>query len=57
MGEKRMRLAFEGMSASTFPLALKLSSKKELRLAVDFRKVVHSVHERLMSPDRCRSKT
>jgi hypothetical protein len=51
------RLAFEGLLACTFPLALKLSSKKELQLAVDFQKVVHSVHERQMSPDRCRSKT
>jgi hypothetical protein len=49
MGEKRLlerRLAFEGLLASTFPLALKLSTsprRLRLRLAVDFQRVVHSV--------------
>jgi hypothetical protein len=58
MGEKRLlerRLAFEGLLASTFPLALKLSTsprRLRLQLAVDFQRVVHSVHKRLMSRDR-----
>jgi hypothetical protein len=48
MIEKRLleqRSAFEGLLASTFPLALKLSSSSEetrLGLAVNFQEVVHS---------------
>src|ERR1700751_5039717 len=47
MIEKRLlerRSAFEGLLASTFPLALKLSSSSEetrLGLAVNFQEVVH----------------
>ena len=52
MIEKRLlerRSAFEGLLASTFPLALKLSSSSEetrLGLAVNFQDVVHSAGER-----------
>ena len=50
MIEKRLlerRSAFEGLLASTFPLALKLgSSTGETRLAVNFEEVVHSAGER-----------
>jgi hypothetical protein len=51
MIEKRLleqRSAFEGLLASTFPLALKLSSSSETRLglAVNFQEVVHSAGER-----------
>jgi len=50
--EKRLleqRSAFEGLLASTFPLALKLSSSSEetrFGLAVNFQEVVHSASER-----------
>lgn len=52
MIEKRLleqRSAFEGLLASTFPLALKLSSSCEetrLGLAGSFQEVVHSAGER-----------
>jgi len=52
MVEKRLleqRSTFEGLLASTFPLALKLSSSSEetgLGLAVNFQEVVHSASER-----------
>lgn len=50
MIEKRMleqRSSFEGLLASTFPLALKLSGSSEgLGLAVNFQEVVHSAGER-----------
>ena len=52
MIEKRLleqRSAFEGLLASTFPLALKLSSRCEetrLGLAGSFQEVVHSAGER-----------
>jgi len=41
--------AFEGLLASTFPLALKLSNSSEetrLGLAMNFQEVVHSASER-----------
>jgi hypothetical protein len=53
--EKRLleqRSAFEGLLASTFPLALKLSSsceKTRLGLAGNFREVVHSAGERYVA--------
>jgi hypothetical protein len=52
MIEKRLleqRSAFEGLLASTFPFALKLSSSSEetrLGLAGSFQEVVHSAGER-----------
>ena len=52
MIEKRLldqRSAFEGLLASSFPLALKLSSTSEktrLGLAVNFQEVAHSAGER-----------
>ena len=52
MIEKRLlerRSAFEGLLASTFPFALKLSSSSEetgLGLAVNFQEFVHSAGER-----------
>ena len=50
--EKRLleqRSTFEGLLASTFPLALKLASSSEetrFGLAVNFQEVVHSASER-----------